>query len=146
MHPSAAHSLCVRLFLLYQYLFNGDYVDRGPQGVEVALVIFAYKLLLPKFIFVNRGNHEDRDVNIVYVGHSADAPRTSPPTWSSRLTNLASHCARLQGFQEEIFHKYANLTGSDAQPDVGVVTRIFDAFTDAFNALPLAHVVNNKVG
>ena len=76
MHPSAAHlylSLCVWLLLQYQYLFNGDYVDRGPQGVEVALVIFAYKLLLPKFIFVNRGNHEDRDVNIVYVGHSADA-------------------------------------------------------------------------
>jgi hypothetical protein len=48
------------------YLFNGDLVDRGAQGVEVALLIFAYQLLYPDHVHVTRGNHEERSINLVY--------------------------------------------------------------------------------
>ena len=38
------------------YLFNGDYVDRGSQGVEILLVLFAWKIANEKCIYINRGN------------------------------------------------------------------------------------------
>ncbi|XP_059099282.1 serine/threonine-protein phosphatase 5-like [Tigriopus californicus] len=49
-----------------QYLFNGDFVDRGPWGVEVTLVLLSYKLLYPNAFYVNRGNHECEEVNRAY--------------------------------------------------------------------------------
>ena len=50
----------------HQYLFNGDFVDRGSWSTEVALLLYAFKLLYPKGIHINRGNHETDDMNKVY--------------------------------------------------------------------------------
>jgi len=49
-----------------QYLFNGDYVDRGSMGVEILLALFAWKLADPNSIFMNRGNHETIAMNSMY--------------------------------------------------------------------------------
>uniref|UniRef100_A0A7S4LIB5 Serine/threonine-protein phosphatase n=1 Tax=Eutreptiella gymnastica TaxID=73025 RepID=A0A7S4LIB5_9EUGL len=49
-----------------QYLFNGDFVDRGPMGVEVIILLLAYKLLYPDSVHLNRGNHEAVSVNMRY--------------------------------------------------------------------------------
>lgn len=48
------------------YLFNGDFVDRGSWGCEVALLLYSLKVLYPTKIFINRGNHETDDMNLVY--------------------------------------------------------------------------------
>ena len=48
------------------YLFNGDFVDRGPGGVECLLLLYALRLLWPTRIFLNRGNHETRRLNEKY--------------------------------------------------------------------------------
>lgn len=45
------------------YLFNGDVVDRGQQSVECILTLFCFKVLYPKYIYINRGNHEAQDMN-----------------------------------------------------------------------------------
>lgn len=49
-----------------QYLFNGDYVDRGANGIEVLLTIYAWKVALPKFVHINRGNHEEDEMNTIH--------------------------------------------------------------------------------
>ncbi len=48
------------------YLFNGDFVDRGSWSTEIALLLYSYKWLRPKYFFLNRGNHETDDMNRVY--------------------------------------------------------------------------------
>lgn len=48
---------------LASYVFNGDFVDRGAQQVEVVALLFSLKVCFPDRVFLLRGNHEFRDMN-----------------------------------------------------------------------------------
>ena len=49
------------------FLFLGDYVDRGLYGIEILTYIFAQKVMLPEKVFLLRGNHEVKAVNVASV-------------------------------------------------------------------------------
>jgi diadenosine tetraphosphatase ApaH/serine/threonine PP2A family protein phosphatase len=49
-----------------QYLFLGDFCDRGIYSLEIILLLFALKIKYPDFIYIIRGHHEDSNINFYY--------------------------------------------------------------------------------
>ena len=48
------------------YIFMGDFVDRGFNSVETFLLLLCYKVKYPERITLLRGNHESRQITQVY--------------------------------------------------------------------------------
>lgn len=103
------------------YLFNGDFVDRGSHGIEVILLLLIFKLLYPDFVFLNRGNHEERMINEVF------------------------------GFEDEIYTKYGTDSDEVAGGNgLGTSLnyspmKLFQMFETVFGLFPLFALLNQKV-
>lgn len=84
------------------FLFLGDYVDRGFYSSETFLLLLALKVRYPTKMYLIRGNHETRQITKDY------------------------------GFCDEVKRKFNDDT-------------VYECFIEAFNALPLAAVIDEKI-
>ncbi|XP_032042380.1 serine/threonine-protein phosphatase with EF-hands 2 [Aythya fuligula] len=114
------------------YVFNGDFVDRGKQSLEILIILFTFLLIYPKEVHLNRGNHEDHMVNLRY-GFCVGLITMSVASLQN-LTELPFFCSYRYGFAKEVMQKY-KVHGK----------KILKMIQNVFCWLPLATLIDQKV-
>ncbi|KAF4139880.1 Calcineurin-like phosphoesterase [Phytophthora infestans] len=101
------------------YLFNGDFVDRGAHGVEIMLLLLAFKLMYPAFVFLNRvhgGLSSHKNVTIeelLQLDH-----RGEPTQGTSRVDELLTHLLWSDPCEEEGWKPSSRGAGVEFGPDI----------------------------
>lgn len=100
------------------YLFLGDYVDRGKQSVECICLLLAYKIKYPENFFILRGNHECASINRIYGFYDECKRRYSIKLWKTFIDCF--NCLPIAAIiEEKIFCMHGGLS-----PDLNSMEQI----------------------
>ena len=100
------------------YLFLGDYVDRGKNGLEVIILLLAYKVKYPENFFLLRGNHECASINRIYGFYDECKRRYSIKLWK-KFQDVFNALPMVAVIDEKIFCVHAGLS-----PDLNSIEQI----------------------
>ncbi|KAK6459299.1 serine/threonine protein phosphatase type 2A [Scheffersomyces xylosifermentans] len=100
------------------YLFLGDYVDRGYYSVETISLLITLKLRFPERVFLIRGNHESRTITTNYGFYSEvlNKYNGSADVWSY-ITDLFDYLPLGATIDGKIFAAHGGLSPSCQQLD-----------------------------
>ncbi|KAJ3447683.1 serine/threonine-protein phosphatase [Anaeramoeba flamelloides] len=100
------------------YLFLGDFIDRGKQGLETILLLLCYKVKFPENFFMIRGNHEARSINRTYGFYMDCAKHYSENLWL-RFSDCFNCLPLAALIDEKIFCVHGGLS-----PELTVIEQI----------------------
>ena len=100
------------------YLFLGDYVDRGKQSLETICLLLAYKIKYPENFFVLRGNHECASINRIYGFYDECKRRYNIKLWKT-FTDCFNCLPIAAIIDEKIFTMHGGLS-----PDLNSMEQI----------------------
>ena len=101
-----------------RYLFLGDYVDRGPNGLECMFLLMALKIKHPEQIWMLRGNHECAAINRIYGFYDECKRRYSIKLWK-KFQDVFNALPMVAVIDEKIFCVHAGLS-----PDLNSIEQI----------------------
>ncbi|EAY19344.1 Serine/threonine protein phosphatase PP1 isozyme 7, putative [Trichomonas vaginalis G3] len=91
------------------YLFLGDYVDRGKNSVEVFTYLLCLKIKYPNNFWILRGNHETRDISRLYGFFAECSQNYSPDLWS-KFTDVFDYIPLAAVISDRIFCVHGGLS------------------------------------
>ena len=104
----------------YNYLFLGDYVDRGKQSIESICLLLTYKIKYPTKVHLLRGNHESSVTNRIYGFYDECKRRYNVRLWRN-FTELFNYLPVAALIDEKILCMHGGLS-----PDLRNFTSIND--------------------